>query len=225
MTDVTALGLAGLVCLLASSAAGKQVTVGDNKCSVILDTRDGALVEQGFLSNGQPIAGLTGTAWLLHIDDKRLTPTNAEVVSADRRRASFAGQDETISWRMTYEVTGPGRITKTLTITPKRDLLLSWVYLWDANSAVRTAVAQAHEQGIAAFYRYGKRGLFVSLDFPYSKVLVRDETQSAVAYPPHVSLRDGETYECHSLTFGATMLTGEKDPDRVAAFIAAARRG
>lgn len=225
MIDLTVFGIATLLCLLASSAAGRQIVVGDSKCSVTLDVCDGVLVEQAFRSNGQPITGLTGTGWLLHIDDKRLTPTNAEVVSADRSRVSFVGQDEAISWRLTYEAAGAGRITKSLAITAKHDILLRWVGLWDVRSDTEPAAARTELQDIAVFHRQravpavsgpgqsgcpetaASAGLFASLDFPYSVITSRDG-RAQISYPPYVRLRGGESYECHSLTFGATSLTG-----------------
>lgn len=208
MIELATLSLATLCCLAATSAKGQQLTtIGDEKLRLKLELRDGVIVEREFLSNGEPVGDLTAAPWSLVVDGKPLTPTNGRLVQATRTNASFSGEDDRTSWNLSYEVTGSGRIAKMLSVKPKQDLLLNRVVMWDANSPTEPAVSRTELQDIAAFYRQNQKGLFASLDFPYSKITC-EGSRTLVSYPPEVKLKARQVYECHSLTIGATSLTG-----------------
>ena len=123
------------------------------------------------------------------------------------RQASFKGTLDAMDWRLDYRVIGLGLINKTLTLTPKRDLVLKQVCMWEGLSETPPVVSSTSLQDIAAFYRQTDRGMFVSLHFPYSKIVAAGGA-ATVTYPPYDALKTGQPYTCHSLTVGATVLTG-----------------
>ncbi|MHB0998632.1 MAG: hypothetical protein ACYC27_05240 [Armatimonadota bacterium] len=204
--------LAGMISLSNTGYADNQmITVGDDQAQVTISYGQG-LVESSFKSGDSNIASLHGTPWILEIDGRKITPSTDKIsvkTSKDSRKASIAGENNDINWTMTYEVTGPGRITKSFSFTPKRDMTLQRVYMWSAESSSEPLVSRTPMQDIAAFYRDGSKGLFTSLDFPYSKIVTKDSA-TTVMYPPHEKLKAGQEYTCHPLTFGATRLTGKE---------------
>lgn len=123
--------------------------------------------------------------------------------------AEFVGEVKEFTWKLSYDVSGPGRITKTFTLTPSRDLQLDLVTLWDAQTTLDPVVSSTKHQDIACFYRKGSSGIFVSLDFPYSKVTV-EKGLTQVYYPPFIKLKKGITYTAHTLTLGSTKVTGDQ---------------
>ena len=123
------------------------------------------------------------------------------------RAATLEGRTAEVGWTLKYEVTGAGRITKTLSFLPKRRTILNRVSLWNARWTHPPRIARTKIQDIAAFYRHSGHGIFVSLDFPYSKI----ETENGwtqISYPPQDALDPEQTYTCHSLTLGAVRLRG-----------------
>lgn len=183
------------------SVSEQKMIVGDSQLRVTLSGAVEVL----------PISGLSGVAWSAQIDGTVVEPGNAHITrSGPGNPAQFAVLEGSIpqaDWKMEYRVTGPGRITKTLTFTARTDFTLNRVALWSAKSPQKPVVSSTSLQDIAAFYRQDKTGLFVSLDFPYSKIETEKET-ATVSYPASIKLKAGESFACESLTFGATLLTG-----------------
>ena len=70
-------------------------------------------------------------------------------------------------------------------------------------------MARTPIQDIAAFYRQGTNGLFVSLDFPYSKIS-SEKGITQILYPPQELLSFRHAYACHPLTIGAIRLLGRE---------------
>jgi hypothetical protein len=212
------------VLMSAASADDKKAAVGDARLRVALEMKNGTLTEQW--------PGAAGKAFVVEIDGKRFEPAGAALVSSAADRAVFEGNDAVLAWKLGYEVSGAGQITKSLEITPKKDMVLWRVWMWIAESEHETVVARTEMQAIAAFSRHVSglplrqdgvsgfplrsnpettgdtgAGLFASLDFPYSKI-VCENGLTEIGYPPYVKLKAGQTYECHSLTVGATSLAG-----------------
>lgn len=206
--------LAGSFGLLPSAAVAgpSSVFVGDDRLQVRLDYGAGRLIEAEYLVNGKRMEGLLADAWSVQIDGSAITAAGDircadEVDEGVLHQVSFSAQDQTVHWTLDYRRSGPGRVTKTLALTPKRDLRLDGVMLWKATESTPPVVARTKLQDIAAFYRQNDRSLLVSLDFPCSRIeSVGGAT--TVSYPPFLSLRKGETYTAHSLTLGAASLTG-----------------
>lgn len=202
--------LSAAVCMHGQDCSAAQVVVGSTGLKVTLDLGDHGVRETA-ISVGNSSLGITGgIPWTAEVDGVMLSPQgSARLVSSDPRKAVFSGSGDGLDWVLTYEVTGPTRITKSLVFTSKKDLTVQRVSMWAAESETAPLVAKTDLQDIAAFYRHGKRGLFASLDFPYSKITrVGDATK--VSYPPFEKLKAGDTYSCHSLTVGATSLTGKE---------------
>jgi hypothetical protein len=202
-------------CLLSASngsEAGNTVIVGDAKLQITLNLDEKGLVEDGYETLGVRLPATTGIPWAVETEDGILLPAralarpekSAPVLSS---RATFEGSLDTVDWRLDYELADLGTIRKTLTLTPKRDLLLKRVSLWKCRSDVVPVVSRTSLQDIAALYRHGPEGMFVSLDFPYSRIAC-ESGETSVAYPPYKKLKGGEPYVCHTLTVGATALTG-----------------
>ncbi len=193
-----------------SADTPRKVIVGDAKLKLIVELGTGGLIETFQVSNGA-LTGLTATPWAMETDTGMITPASAAPEDGKSKltgeAASFTGAASELDWKLDYRLIAPGLITKTLSITPKRDLVLKQVSMWNGSSAVPPVVASTSLQDIAAFYRQDGRGIFVSLDFPYSRIVTAGQ-ETSVTYPPYQKLKAGQIYECHSITIGATELTG-----------------
>ncbi len=204
--------MCGVLLLISGGLEGRQsVTIGDSQLRLTLGLDKSGLREELFEVAGKAISGVTATPWTLETDAGAITPASAVsepgADSAASRGASFKGSLDALDWRLDYRVIGPGMISKTLTLTPKKDLLLKQVSLWQGRSEVAPVVANTSLQDITAFYRQKDRGMFVSLDFAYSRIATTGR-ETGVTYPPYDDLKAGQAYTCHSLTVGATVLTG-----------------
>jgi hypothetical protein len=209
-----------------SSSAGR-VVVGDSRLRITVASGLDGLEEEMYEVHGVRIAGLVGRPWASDIDDRECTAAShaTSLVSSEgghpAERVTFEGGDQALKWTLTYRVSGPGRIEKRLSFTPAKDLKLGRVSPWKARSNVKPKLARTPIQDIAIFYRQEDRGLFASLDFPYSKI-IREGSTTEVTYPPCLSLARGQKYVCHSLTVGSIRLTGRErhgyDEGEVAAF-------
>lgn len=196
---------------LASGARAERASIGDEHLVIELTWDAGELTESGVQVDGRAVAGLAGVPWSARVGGASLVIgasllERAKAGSDPRQQLTFSGSASGFDWRLAYAVTGPGRITKTLTLTPTCEQQLDEVTLWDASGST-PVVSRTTLQDIAAFYRDGDRGLFVSLDFPWSDIAV-EGLRTRVSFPPQVRLAAGERFECHSLTIGATRLTG-----------------
>ncbi|MHB1457066.1 MAG: hypothetical protein ACYC0V_09145, partial [Armatimonadota bacterium] len=204
--------LTGMICLSNTVCADEQkVTIGDTQIQMTISSVNG-LQESEFVANGKEIAGLSVISWSIEVDGKTINSMLGKAVIDDSKRKgelTVSGENDLLTWTMKYEVTGAGRITKTLSLTPKKDFTLQRVSMWNSKSASEPLVSRTPMQDIAAFYRDGDVGLFASLDFPYSKITTKDSVTS-VKYPPHELLKSGKEYICHPLTFGAVRLTGKE---------------
>lgn len=196
-----------------SGGRSGKITLGDARLHLELRYGAEGLEERRFQVDGGELSGLAGVPWVADVNGDEFTPQGrrATLVRSDgsvpARRAVFAGNAASFSWVLQYEVTGPGRITKTLTLKPQRDGILRQVALWQGRSEKEPQISRTKIQDIAAFYRHDGHGLFVSLDFPYSQIrLERGVTK--LSYPPHDEVKSGQTYTCHSLTLGAVQLVG-----------------
>lgn len=203
----------GVLLLMAMPSRTTQsdasVTVGGDDLGIRLSLVSGRLSESGFVVVGAPMPGLAGQPWSVEVDGTRYDAQDdsARLVSATRHQARFAGENAVFAWTLTYVAHGPSRVTKALTLVPKRPVQVQRVRLWQAQSPEEPVVARTSLQGIAAFYRYGADGLFVSLDFPYSDI-VSARGVTTVGYPPFDRVETGQEYDCHSLTLGATSVRG-----------------
>ena len=190
-----------------------RIAVGDGRLQFELNYGPEGLEERRFQLDREELPGLAGVPWVADLNGNEFTPKRHRVrlVASDgqapARSAAFEGDEAGLSWTLKYEVTGPGRITKTLTLKPKRDGVLRQVSLWNGRTEKEPLVSRTKIQDIAAFYRHNGHGLFVSLDFPYSKIgFERGVTK--VSYPPHDEVKSGQAHTCHSLTMGAVQLVG-----------------
>lgn len=194
----------------APPAPGQTFSIGDDRCQVTLVCEAGDLKESLYRIDGVPMAGMEGLPWSAQIDGRRVAPDGAPVKRVHTEgdgSAVFEGELPGLRWKLSYARSGPGRVTKTLELTPERDATLDRLILWSARSPEAPTVARTPVQDIAAFYRQGRRGLFASLDFPYSAI-ASDQGTTTVSYPPHEPLKAGRPYAAHSLTFGAVRLAG-----------------
>ncbi|MBO0862340.1 MAG: hypothetical protein J2P21_28350, partial [Chloracidobacterium sp.] len=197
----------------AIGAADETSVVGDEKIQLTIRWNETQILEESFRVDGIPIDDLGGVPWTAEIDESRIAPLGGGVrlIGEQRktpiRQAIFEGRNDSIRWTLKYELTGQGRITKSLRFTPIKDLTLKRLSLWNARFANEPIVARTKFQDIAAFYRQGRIGLFASLDFPFSQIEMNGG-ETKVSYPPHEIIKEGQVYECHSLTIGAVRLTG-----------------
>ena len=196
-----------------SSGRSGKIKVGDGRLQIEIRYGPEGLEESLFQVDRLELRGMAGVPWVVDLNGGVLTPKGqrAKLVTADdsvpARSAVFAGDQMGLSWTLQYEITGPGRITKTLTLKPQRDSILRQVVLWQARSDIEPLVSRTKIQDIAAFYRHNGHGLFVSLDFPYSRIGVEGGV-TKISYPPHDEVKSGQSYACHSLTMGAVQLVG-----------------
>lgn len=190
-----------------------NVEVGDEQIKVALVRGPEGIKEHVFSVDGKEMTELTSFAWAGEIDGSLFVPSGEGVrlVGSDggrpARRAIFQGAGKGITWRLSYEVSAPGRITKSLQLTTAKDATLRRVVLWNGRTSSAPLIARTKLQEIAAFYRQNKIGLFVSLDFPYSNIKYSGGT-TEVSYLPYLPLKSNQAYTCHSLTFGKVRLEG-----------------
>ena len=166
-----------------------RVTVGNSRLQIELSYGPKGLEEALYRVDDRPLSSLRSVPWVVLIDGKKFSPENqaARPLSAAGaspvRSATFAGNAAGLSWELKYEVTGLGRITKTLRFAPAADGILGQASLWNGFSDQEPLVSHTKLQDIAAFYRQDDRGIFVSLDFPYSKIAC-ERGMTKVWYPP-----------------------------------------
>ena len=190
-----------LVC--AGLAVAEPIRVGDDALQITLSDDQGVWREAAFASGGVAIPDLSGELWLLTIDGQAHRPGLARIAASQPAGGlALEGADEGFDWRLAYVVSGAGRVTKTLSVTARRPVLIERITLWDAASPLQPVVPRTSLQDIAAIYRTPAHGLFASLDYPYSRITVA-QGRTRVSYPPHIQLAEGEAYACHSLTIGA----------------------
>ena len=182
-------------------------SIGDERLRIALESARAGLKETAYFVGDEPIAGLHGVdPWRLELDDGPLTPGRPQEFTESPttvKAIGFEGASRGYRWRMEYRVSGPGLITKSLHIRPERDVRLREAALWSAECDAAPLVGRSRIQEFVAFYRDRGRGIFVSLDYPYSRISVNGP-HASVTYRPHEILAGGAWYECHSLTIGAT---------------------
>ncbi|MHC1764459.1 MAG: hypothetical protein AB9869_09145 [Verrucomicrobiia bacterium] len=197
-----------LIGLIACHAGDPPPTVrlGDEQLRVTL-RQEADRWEEIYEVDGRPIAEFRPELWWARMGqgEGMVVRPHPDQVKVAGDGVTVQGTEERFAWTLTYRKNGPGRITKTLTLRPNRDLRLARLALWSAEG--RTArVARTELQDIAAFYRQNPGGLFVSLDFPYSRI-TEDSGKLSVIYPPFETLPSGQEYVSHSLTVGAVRLS------------------
>lgn len=98
-----------------------------------------------------------------------------------------------------------------VTLVAKKDgIIKEYSYFngkWSGYDEV--VVAKTGLSDICAFFRCGEVSFFVSFDFPYSKINVSGSSLS-VGCDPLDAVKAGEKYLPHTVTFGATVLSGKK---------------
>jgi len=213
-------------------AARARLQVGDGQLSLTLEQGAQGATEARWQVGESVLAGIGGPLWVLETPNGEVRPSAWTLKSGPEGEGPhasllLAGKEDSLSWELTFEVLGPGLIKKQLKLTSEVPVRLDRVKLWLSEGATAPQVVSTAHQDIGAFFRQGSEGLFVSLDFPYSRV-EREGNASAVTYPPYRELEAGEVYETHSLTIGATALTGElrfgTDTGETAAFEAYIQR-
>lgn len=203
--------LAMTLCALGlRSAAADTVMLGDDALQVRLCCGEGVFIEQEWRVHGHPLRGVTGLGWRIETDAGVLSAADStEVRITDRKpnTCTLEGRCAAGPWRMRYTVTGPGRITANLTLIPAIALQIQRVHVWQGRSVKSPKVASTPLQDIAAFYRQQSVGMFVSLDFPFSRWRLAGDV-ARVEYPPFVTVPANTAWNAHSVTLGAVRLTG-----------------
>ncbi len=196
-----------------SARASERIVIGDTQLQILLVHGPHGLEEKEIRVDDGVLPGLAGVPWTANLGGVdaapkgRLTQSLAGDGASPVRAATFEGRTAEVGWTLKYEVTGAGRITKTLSFLPKRRTILNRVSLWNARWTHPPRIARTKIQDIAAFYRHSGHGIFVSLDFPYSKI-ESENGWTQISYPPQDALDPEQTYTCHSLTLGAVRLRG-----------------
>ncbi len=203
--------LAVVLCALGlQSRAADTVLLGDEALQLRLRCGDTSLLEQEWRSYGQHIRGLTGSGWRLETDKGVFSALDSEdvrITERNPRACAVEGRCAVGRWRLRYAVTGIGRITASLSLTPAMDLQIQRVQVWQGRSDTPPVVAATPLQDIAAFYRQSPVGLFVSLDFPFSRWRQQGGVMR-VEYPPYVTVPAHSAWSSHTVTLGAVRLTG-----------------
>ena len=202
-----AVGASGLPCGVAVEPAALRLSVGDDRLRVVLSIDQGTLQEAEYLVFGRAMPGLSGVPWAVRIDGELhgLTACRPSVGAAGER--VFEGAGPKFTWRVRYALSGPGRVTRQLIIRALSDCELEEVEAWRSTQTAPPVVPRTSLQDIAAIYRGEHAGLFVSLDFPYSRIETSGDS-TRITYPPRLRLHTGERYEAHSVTYGAIQPTG-----------------
>ncbi len=206
-----------LLCGAPSAAGGGtgMWTVGDELLTLCLEQDSNGAISESCRSAGVEIP-YRGAPGALQFEEEGWLELGRVTAVAEEP----AGQGDYLSrlvldgavpgahWTLAYERTGPGRVTKSLVVISDTETLLERVAPASFTAGPDLETASTGLQDIAVFLRNDDRGLFISLDFPYSRIAT-EEGRTRVTYPAFVSLAPGESYACHSLTLGATQLTGD----------------
>lgn len=198
--------------IAASRGAEQRFSVGDELFAMTVTLRDAAVVKTEYETAGRPFADLRTSLWAVETDSGNVSIADSTNVTASKDENGvlvLSGKARDIEWTARCERIAPGSVTVSLALKPERAMLLKRVFLFNGESQQKPAIAKTRLQDIAAFYREGTAGLFVSLDFPYSKIVDRSG-KTAVSYPPFVKLEAGKPYACHSYTVGATSPSGRQ---------------
>jgi hypothetical protein len=203
------------------------LTVGDDRMRLLVGWGAAGLREMACVAGEAKFDLGASLPWAVETEGGQIAPRTGRLRLAGAaatgtvRRADFEGDVDGFAWQLRYEVTVPGCITKSLTLTPRQPTVLKKVTIWSARLRQAAIVARTPLQDIGAFYRDGAQGLFVSLDFPYSNIAdVNGFTE--VSYPPHEAVTAGAAYVAHPLTMGSVRLAGRSrygfDEGEIAAF-------
>jgi hypothetical protein len=195
-----------------SLGAEQRFSVGDDQLKMILTVDDATAIEAQFEAGGRPLPGLRSALWSLESDSGELSiagSTNVTVSEAGRDVLVVSGKAREVNWSARCERFAPGTVTVTVRLKPEKTALLTRVFLFNGRSDEKPVVAKTRLLDMAAFYRAGPAGLFVSLDFPYSKI-VEHGGATSVSYPPHIRLEAGQEYACHSYTVGVANPSGKQ---------------
>lgn len=197
------------VVLFNGAVFARDMIVGDDQLQIVLSYGNNGLQEKEFRLRGVKIADLSGLPWDLNTDQGSFASEGKVqmVQGSDAKKAIFTGRNSIFEWTTEYRLSGTGRITKSLSITPRQSITIQGVSMWSAKCASKPLVASTSLLDIAAFFREDKIGMFASLDFPYSKILSGD-SKIEVTYPPFDKVEASQKYVCHSITFGVTELSG-----------------
>jgi hypothetical protein len=198
--------LAVLLSLPASSRAG-GANVGDDRLRITVDPDGGTLRETHYAVAGEAVPGLSAVPFELRINGTDHVPRSPRPREAGPGELAFEGTADRFGWTVRYFRSGPGRVTREVVLTALADLDVEEVTAWASAESTPPIVPRTSLQDIAAIYRATADGLFVSLDFPYSQI-VTGNGSTRISYPPHEHVSKGQRYELHTMTFGATHLTG-----------------
>ena len=198
--------------IAASLAAEERFSVGDELFKMTVALQDSAVVKAEYEAAGRPFAGLDSSLWSLETDSGDVSIADSANVAVSKTADGalvLSGKAREIDWSARCETIAPGTVTVRLSLKPEKAVLIKRVFLFNGRSEEKPVVAKTRLQDMAAFYRAGTAGLFVSLDFPYSKIADHGGATS-ISYPPHVKLEAGKQYVCHSYTVGASSPTGRQ---------------
>ena len=93
---------------------------------------------------------------------------------------------------------------------PRKNGTMKEYYYFDGvwQGAEVIEIAQTHLSGIGVFVRTKSVSFFLSLDFPYSKI-VREGMGAKIGCDPREKVEIGTAYHPHTLTVGAAQLSGK----------------
>jgi hypothetical protein len=196
----------------ASRGGEERLSVGDERFKMTVALQDSAVVKTEYEAAGRPFPGLSSSLWSLETDYGEVSiaeSANVAVSKTGDGALVMSGKARQINWSARCERIAPGTVTVRVTLKPDKPTLIKRVFLFNGRSKEKPVVAKTRLQDVAAFYRAGTTGLFVSLDFPYSKIADHGGA-TAISYPPHVKLEAGREYVCHSYTVGVSSPTGRQ---------------
>lgn len=196
---------------LFSEGIEKRYSVGDDRFKMIVVSPESKAIEIEYEVDGSAFSDLRSSLWSLETDAGELSiadATNISVSETGDGTLVISGKAKEMNWSARFESIARGMVTVTLRLKPEKPTLVKKVHLFNGRSKEKPIVAGTRLQDMVAFYRAGSAGIFISLDFPYSKIADRGGATS-ISYPPHVQLEAGKEYVCHSYTVGATKPAGK----------------
>jgi hypothetical protein len=198
--------------IAASRGDEERFSVGDELFKMTVTLQDSAVVKTEYETAGQPFADLRASLWSVETDSGEVSiadSANVAVSKTEDGALILSGRAREIDWSARCERIAPGTVTVSVRLKPEKPTLIKRVLLFNGQSQQKPIVAKTRLQDMAAFYRAGTAGLFVSLDFPYCKIVDHGRA-TTLSYPPHVKLEAGQQYVCHSYTVGASNPAGRQ---------------
>ena len=203
--------IASVLIMLSQNPPAEEWAIGGPDFGLLLQKDTDGRIRESCRLEGRDMA-YTGTPAALMLNDGAwiMLDKGAVAVSKDqigKKTLVVSGSFGQFEWKVTYTCPSEGLVTKQLWLHAIEPVTVRKIAAGVFTSSLEPEIVSTNLQDIAVFLHNQGKGVFLSLDFPYSRI-VKTDSGVLVTYPPERTLKAGDTLESHSLTLGATQQTG-----------------